>query len=205
MSLAAAGAARAQSTLSLGPLFQDHAVLQRDTPLPVWGTSAPGDEVTVTLAAAKATARGDASGRWTVTLPSMAAGGPYRLEVRTNAGATQTLSDILVGDVFLCSGQSNMEFGVAQSRGGEFLLARSANDRIRLLAIAHTAKSRPTAAFSAAPAWQAAGPDSLRRFSAACYYFGREAHEAEKVPVGLVSARGAGPPSNRGSARRACD
>ena len=185
---AAAGAADAQPALSLGPLFQDHAVLQRDRPIPVWGTTGPGDEVTVSVAGSQATARADASGRWTVTLPAMAAGGPHGLEVRTTSGATMTLSDILVGDVFLCSGQSNMEFGVAQSRGGEFVATRSANDRIRLLTIAHAAASQPAAAFEKAPAWQSAGPQSLRTFSAACYFFGRDVHEAQHVPVGLVSA-----------------
>jgi sialate O-acetylesterase len=186
--LAAAGAARGEPALSLGPLFQDHAVFQRDTPLPVWGTAGPGDEVTLTFAGVQAKARADASGRWTATLPAVRAGGPHTLEVRTQAGATQTLSDILVGDVFLCSGQSNMELAVAQSRGGEFVLARSANDRIRVLSVPHAAKPQPAAAFEGAPTWQAAGPESLRRFSAVCYFFGREAHEAQNVPVGLVNA-----------------
>jgi sialate O-acetylesterase len=185
---AAAGAARGQSALSVGPLFQDHAVFQRDRPIPVWGTAGPGDEVTVVFAGNRTIARADASGRWTATLPSMAAGGPHGLEVRTTSGATRTLSDILVGDVFLCSGQSNMEFGVAQSRGGEVVAARSANDKIRLLTIAHAATPQPATAFEKAPAWQSAGPESLRTFSAACYFFGRDVHETENVPVGLVNA-----------------
>ena len=185
---AAAGAAEAQSALSVGPLFQDHAVLQRDRPIPVWGTAGPGDEVTVAFAGSRAIARADASGRWTATLPAVGAGGPHGLEVRTTSGATLTLSDILVGDVFLCSGQSNMELGVAQSRGGEFVVTRSANDKIRLLTIAHAAAPQPAAAFEKAPAWQSAGPQSLRTFSAACYFFGRDVHETQNVPVGLVSA-----------------
>jgi sialate O-acetylesterase len=185
---AAAGVARGQAALSLGPLFQDHGVLQRDEPIPVWGTAGPGDEVTVALAGSRATARADASGRWTATLPAIDAGGPHALAVRTKAGASRTLSDILVGDVFLCSGQSNMEFGVAQSRGGESVVARSADDEIRLLTVAHAATPQPAAAFERTPAWQSAGPQSLRTFSAVCYFFGREVHETKKVPVGLVNA-----------------
>jgi sialate O-acetylesterase len=185
---AAAGPARGESALSLGPLFQDHAVFQRDSPVPIWGTAGAGDEVTLAFAGVKATARADVSGHWTATLPAVAAGGPHRLEVRTGAGATRTLSDVLVGDVFLCSGQSNMELSVARSRGGEFVLARSANDRIRVLSIAHAGKPQPADAFDTVPAWQAAGPESLRRFSAVCYYFGREVNEAQKTPVGLVEA-----------------
>jgi sialate O-acetylesterase len=188
--IAAASAARAQvqPTLSLGPLFQDHAVLQRDKPIAVWGTSGPRDEVTVAFAGTQTSARADGSGRWTVTLPATGGGGPHSLEVRTTAGATRTLSDVLVGDVFLCSGQSNMEFGVAQSRGGEMVVARAANDRIRLVSVAHAAASAAAATFDQAPVWQSASPESVRRFSAACYYFGREIHEMQKVPVGLVNA-----------------
>lgn len=186
--LSAQPQATGQGTLTLGPLFQDHAVLQRDRPIPVWGTASPGDEVSVGLGSARARVRTDASGRWATTLPATGGGGPYSLDVRTSSGATQTLSDVLVGDVFLCSGQSNMEFGVAQSRGGEFAVARSANDRIRLLMAAHVGAPLPSATFSTAPSWQAAGPDTVRRFSAACYFLGREAHEAQKVPVGLIHA-----------------
>jgi sialate O-acetylesterase len=184
----AAGSAGAQSPLTLGPLFQDHAVLQRDKPIPVWGSSGAGEEITVALAGRQVTARADASGRWTAALPAIGAGGPFTLDVRSSSGVSRTASDILVGDVFLCSGQSNMEFGVAQSRGGEFLVNRSANDKIRLFSVAHTGKPQPAPSFDPLPAWLAAGPQSVRTFSAACFLFGREVQTAQKVPVGLVHA-----------------
>ena len=177
-----------QSSLALGPLFQDHAVLQRDKPVPIWGTAGAGEEVSVVLAGRQAAARADASGRWTATLPAVAAGGPFSLEVRTGSGTVRTVSDILVGDVFLCSGQSNMEFGVAQSKGGAMVAARANNDRIRLLTIAHAGAARPAAGFEPVPAWQTVKPESIRTFSAVCYYFGREVQEARNVPVGLVNA-----------------
>ena len=101
----------------LTPLFSDHAVLQRNRELPVWGWSTAGDKVHVTLdqQALDAVARGD--GRWQVTFAPLAAGGPYTL---TAAGAqTVTAGDLLVGDVWLCSGQSNMEFSVGNARNAE--------------------------------------------------------------------------------------
>jgi sialate O-acetylesterase len=187
-----AASASAQTSLTLGPLFRDHAVLQRGRPIAIWGTAGAGDEVVVALAGKDAPAKADASGRWTATLPAMEPGGPFTLDVRTASGATATIGDVLVGDVFLCSGQSNMEATVAQSRGGGMVTARSANDQIRLLTVPHAGASRPAPGFDTAQSWQSAGPQSVRTFSAACYYFGREIHETQNVPVGLVQAAWAG-------------
>jgi sialate O-acetylesterase len=174
--------------LALGPLFQDHVVLQRGKPVSVWGTAGAGEDVSVAFAGHQAAARADASGRWTATLSALDAGGPFGLEVRTGSGAALTVSDVLVGDVFLCSGQSNMELSVGQSRNGNLAAARSANDRIRLLTIPKAGRPAPAAAFETTPPWQIAGPQTVRSFSAACYYFGREVQEMQNVPVGLVNA-----------------
>lgn len=186
--VAPAGVLRGQSPLVLGPLFQDHAVVQRGRPLPVWGTAAAGEAVSVAFAGRQVDVRADASGRWTATLPAIDAGGPFNLEVRTGSGAALTVSDVLVGDVFLCSGQSNMELPVGQSRNGNVAAARSANEQIRLLTIPRAGTPIPAARFEAAVAWQIAGPQTVRTFSAACYYFGRDVQEMQHVPVGLVNA-----------------
>jgi sialate O-acetylesterase len=182
------GAVRSQSWLSLGPLFQDHAVLQRGRPIPVWGTAGAGEAIAVEFDGHRTDVRADASGRWTATLPAADAGGPFTLDVRSGSGATLTISDVLVGDVFVCSGQSNMELSVGQSRNGNLAAARSANEQIRLLTVPKAGKPLPAAAFEAATAWQIAGPQTVRTFSAACYFFGREVHETQHVPVGLVNA-----------------
>ena len=147
----------------------------------------------------------DASGRWSTTLPPAAAGGPYSLEVRGSSGTTRTLSDLLIGDVFLCSGQSNMEMSVGQSRGGEFAAMRSANDRLRLMSIPHLGKPEPASELDAAAAWQAADPKSVRAVlggvllhgsrdpgragrpgRADPFFVGRDGDRAVARPVGVV-------------------
>ena len=172
----------------LAPVFQDHAVLQRDQPIRVWGHAAPGEQVRVAFNGREAGGRADASGRWEAALPAEGAGGPYTLEARGDSGSAQAVSDILVGDVWLCSGQSNMEFPVFRSRGGELAASRSANDRIRLLAVAHLALPEPAPRPAAPGTWQVASPQSVRTFSAACYFFARELQQSVQVPMGLITA-----------------
>ncbi|MES1201099.1 MAG: sialate O-acetylesterase [Pseudomonadota bacterium] len=170
----------------LHSMFQDHAVLQRDRAIPVWGETRPRERVTVTLDGHNVTARADAHGHWRANLPALHAGGPYQLVARTAHGQTQTLSDVLIGDVFLCSGQSNMEFGVAGSLYGEFEIRFANNDRIRLLTVQHADNVTPQAQFHDPVSWSAVTPDSVRNFSAACYYFARELQKSQNVPLGLI-------------------
>ena len=170
----------------LHEIFQDHAVLQRDQPIQVWGESIAGDRVSVSIDAKKAEARADSSGHWRAMLPAMHAGGPYVLGVHTQSGASQSIDDILVGDVFLCSGQSNMELPVTRTLNYASEIAHSANDRIRLLTVAHATSPQPLAHFQAPVAWAAAGPDTVGDFSAACYYFARELQKSVPVPLGLI-------------------
>ena len=172
----------------LASIFQDHAVLQRDRPIAVWGRAAAGETVSVSLDGQQASARADASGRWSAELPAMGAGGPFTLEARAASGAAQTLSDILVGDVWLCSGQSNMELTVSRSRNGEWAAARSADDRLRLLTVPHADRLAPAADLPAGALWRLAAPETVRTFSAACYFAGRELRDTVKVPMGLVVA-----------------
>ncbi|HEY5347447.1 MAG TPA: hypothetical protein VIJ72_04585, partial [Rhizomicrobium sp.] len=90
----------------LHPLFQDHAVLQRGKPIPIYGQAAPGAHLTVSLSGDTAVATADAAGQWRVLLAPLPAGGPYTLAVQSDSGAHQQIGDVLVGDVYLCSGQS---------------------------------------------------------------------------------------------------
>jgi sialate O-acetylesterase len=172
----------------LNEIFQDHAVVQRDQPIRVWGESSAGDRVSVSFDAVTVDARADASGHWHALLPPMHAGGPYALTVHAQSGASQSISDILVGDVFLCSGQSNMELPVTRSRNAVSEIAASKNDRIRMLTVAHATSPKPLVHFQAAVAWTAADPEATGNFSAACYYFARELQKFVAVPLGLIHA-----------------
>ena len=96
----------AHAATLLHPVFQDHVVLQRDKPVNLWGDAPPREALSVSLAGQTASTQADELGRWHATLPAVPAGGPHELTVRTQSGQIQTLSDVLVGDVWLCPGQS---------------------------------------------------------------------------------------------------
>ncbi len=186
--VAAHSGAATPSTRSdlLNDLFQDHAVLQRDRPVTVWGHAGPGESVSVSLGGANAQARADASGLWSAVLPATAAGGPFALTAQSASGARQTVSDILVGDVFLCSGQSNMEMSVERTGDSFNEIASSANNTIRMLTVAHSVSAAPLSDFDHPVSWQIAGPQTVGAWSATCFYYARELQKTVHVPVGLV-------------------
>ncbi|WP_282295765.1 sialate O-acetylesterase [Stenotrophomonas sp. PS02289] len=181
--------AAAQQTdgILLHPLFQNHAVLQRDQPIKLWGEAAPGATVTVALARKEVSTRADATGHWQATLPPMPAGGPYALSVRAGQ-AHQRVDDLLVGDVWLCSGQSNMELPVWRSLDASSEIAAAAHPTLRLFTVPQAASASPQQSFHAPVAWHPATPDSARDFSAACFYFARELQKTVNVPMGLIQA-----------------
>ncbi len=171
----------------LHAMFQDRAVLQRDQPIRVWGRAQPGQEVRIALAGTTARARADGEGRWEVRLPSLRAGGPHTLTASTGL-RTQTINDVLVGDVWLCSGQSNMELPVWRSLDAHTEIARAAGPTIRLLTVPQTGSVVPLETFRSPAQWRTVNPDTLRVFSAACFYFARELQKTIDVPMGLVNA-----------------
>jgi sialate O-acetylesterase len=172
----------------LSSLFRDHSVLQRDKPARVWGWSTPGDSVVVSIAGVSATARADSNGRWLGTLPPMQAGGPHTLTVRAESGATAMSKDILVGDVYLCSGQSNMVLQVNRTLNSRSEIARAANDSIRMLTLDLVNKVTPLENVSSVANWLPAAPATVPDFSAACFYFARELQKTVKVPLGLINS-----------------
>jgi sialate O-acetylesterase len=179
--------AQEAATTLLHPLFQDHAVLQRDQPIPVWGHAAPGTAVSVALAGRTVTTRADAGGRWHATLPATAAGGPYDMTVRAGQ-ATQVVRDVQMGDVWLCSGQSNMALPVWRTLDADSEIAAATHPSIRLFTVPGAAAVTPQRDFQGPVAWQPASPDTVRDFSAACFYFARELQQTVNVPMGLILA-----------------
>lgn len=178
--------------LWLPSIFSDHLVLQREMAIPVWGTAVPGAEVKVGLAGESAVAKAGDDGCWRIELPKLAAGGPYQLEVSSGA-ATRTYQDVLVGEVWLCSGQSNMDFTLAKTAKRSF--AGAADWEKEVVAADHPQLRMFTAewAMNEFPqrevpgSWAVCSPATVGDFSAVAYYFGRAIQDDLKVPVGLVT------------------
>ena len=187
LALLSAGAVQATDTL-LNPLFQDHAVLQRDRADPIWGHAKPGTALSVSFAGQDIHAQADEDGRWQATLPAHAAGGPYTLTVTTADGAAQTVHDVLVGDVWLCSGQSNIVLPVKRALDARAEVQDASNDRIRVLTVDNVSSVKPLASIPASDHWLKTTPDTVAEFSATCYFFARELQKNVPVPMGLIVA-----------------
>ncbi|GAB3636440.1 sialate O-acetylesterase [Hymenobacter arcticus] len=182
----------AQATVRLPALVGSHMVLQRDRPVPVWGWAAPGEAVALTLAGKTYQASApDATGRWQATLPATPAGGPYTLTVRGQN--TLELNDILFGDVWLASGQSNMQFKVKDGNPGGYQPTDRADQEIaaanwpniRFFTANQVAAYRPQAEV-AGTGWQVCSPATVAGFSAAAYFFSRDLYRQYQVPMGVV-------------------
>lgn len=163
-------------------LFGDNMVLQRDLPVPVWGTADAGQKVTVRVGGKEKTATADATGRWKAVLDPLKAGGPFELVVA--ADRTVTFRNVLVGEVWLCSGQSNMGWSVRLSANAEQEIAAASHPRIRLFSVARRESTSPQTDVQGA--WQACSPATIPTFSAVAYYFGRALEKSLDVPIGLV-------------------
>lgn len=169
----------------LARIFGDHVVLQRDRPISIYGNASPGEKVTVTLSGATLETTADASGRWRVAMPALPAGGPHTLTARAK-DREQNASDVLIGDVWLCSGQSNMEWTVRNTLNADNEARFSANDTIRQVTIPRFAAVSPRVDFDSALEWKIAGPATTPHFSAVCYYTVRELQKTVNVPMGMV-------------------
>ena len=170
--------------LQVPNIFGDHMVLQREQENPIWGKAAADAEVSIELAGKSISVRSDAEGNWKGKLPSMPAGGPHKLTVRSGDQSLE-VSDILVGEVWICSGQSNMQWTVASSE--DFALEKLAADYPQIRMINFPQVGSQTPIYTHDRQWMVAGPETVGSFSAVGYFFGRQLHQTLDVPIGLIN------------------
>ena len=184
--------------IRLPKLFANNAVFQRDAKIAVWGWADPNEKIQLSFHRTNATTRANEHGNWLTFLGPFPAGGPYDLMVK---GKNQvTVHNILLGDVWLAAGQSNMEFSVG--RHGEFAGLRDANtevvnasySKIRLLVVEHNPAFKPASDVET-EGWRPVTPDAIGDFSAVAYLFGREIHTRYNVPIGLIQSTFGGTPA----------
>jgi sialate O-acetylesterase len=176
------GALVTQADVTLPAIFTDHMVLQRERENRVWGWAEPGEQVTVKIADQEHTAAADKSGRWEVKLAALPAGGPHQLQIEGKN--TLTITDVLVGEVWVCSGQSNMEWPVEATNDGDLEQQLPDNSRIRVITVPHVGTQEAQQDFKGQ--WEICTPDSIKQFSAVGYFFGKQLAETLDVPIGLI-------------------
>ena len=183
-------ALQTDAKVKLPALISDGMVLQREQPVKIWGTADAGESVSVTFMKKKYAATADNNGHWSVTLPSMKAGGPYLMRINDIK-----LNDILIGDVWLCSGQSNMELPV--SRVTDMFateINEYSNERIRQIIIPKVYNFHAPQETLSATSWKPMTQENVMNFSALAYFFAKEMYEKTKVPVGIINSSWGGTP-----------
>ena len=173
--------------LKLANLFSHNAILHRDRPVPIWGWSTPGETVTVKFARQKKTAVAGRDGKWLTYLDAMPASTKSReLTVVSGEQAPVTVQNVLIGDVWLCSGQSNMQWAVADSNQAAKEIASAKHPRLRLFTVPNKALLEPQTDVDSV--WKVCSPETIPPFSAVGYFFGRELLKKLKVPIGLINS-----------------
>ncbi len=191
--LALTGGSSLFADVRLPELVGDNMVLQQNTKLPLWGWAAPGERVTVSFNGQQLSAKAGKDGKWTVTLAPVPAGGPFEMTIKGNN--TINLRNILVGEVWLASGQSNMEWFLSSTVDNHVQEIAAANyPQIRLIDVRNTVAFRPKAEMES-DGWKICSPETAGNFSAVAYFFARDLHQRYKVPVGLITSEWGGTPA----------
>jgi sialate O-acetylesterase len=180
------GAAPASAAIKLAGLFADHMVLQRETAVPVWGTATAGDTVTVAFAGQTKSTTADATGQWRVRLDPMPASGESRELRVSGSDSSVKISDVLVGEVWLAGGQSNMRFPLSAAHEAAATLPTAGDDQLRLWNVDFKTAAEPQTAITAK--WKVSTPATAKDFSAVGYFFARELRQTLGCPVGVICA-----------------
>jgi len=181
----------AAADVKLPKILSDHMVLQQSIGAAIWGTADPGENVTVSFRGQRVSSSASKDGRWQIRLGSLEPGGADDLVV--TAKNILTLRDVLVGEVWLCSGQSNMQWPVAKASNAEQEIAQSQFPKIRLFTVTHELASMPQE--DVGGEWVVTSPETVRDFSAVGYFFGRDLYHHLNVPVGLIESTWGGTPA----------
>lgn len=174
-----------QSSFELASIFSDHMVLQQRKSVRIWGWGTPGQKVQLKASwpKAKGTATINEKNYWSITIPTPPAGGPFEMEIKSKDKII-TLNDILIGEVWLCSGQSNMEWPLEKSENAEAEIAKSTHADIRLFTVPRKASTELEEKVEGD--WQICTPETAKNFSAVAYYFGKNIQYDLDVPIGLI-------------------
>ncbi|MFO0876377.1 MAG: sialate O-acetylesterase [Gemmataceae bacterium] len=180
-----------RADVQLPSVLASHMVLQRDKPLPIWGKASPGEEISVSFNGQKATTKADDKGDWKVVLKPVKADG--KAHKMTIAGQNSIeLEDILIGEVWVGSGQSNMEWPMIATEKAKERIAAAKHPNIRLFHVPKVQAPKPN--FTVKASWAACTPDSVKNFSAVLYYFGVYLQGELDVPIGLINTSWGGSP-----------
>ena len=189
-----------RAQVELPSLWADHAVVQRDQPVRVWGRATPGEHVAVSFRGNSRATAADELGQWRVDLPPGPAGGPFAMDV---AGSNHvTVKDVMVGDVWVASGQSNMEFATRNVMQASSELKKANYPNIRLFHVERSSADFPQYDVKAT-SWTSVTPQSVADFSAVAYFFATEIHADQKVPIGVVEADWGGTPAESWTSQQA--
>jgi len=184
LSLTLLATAALAEEIKLADIFTDHMILQRDLPVAVWGTGPAGDSVTVTFAGQQKIATVDPSGKWQVQLDPLQASADSRDLTVESKNVKTNLTDVVVGEVWLASGQSNMEWPFSATTGSSRVIATATDPQLRLFGVAHYFSDTPGTTVTGQ--WAACTSSNVGGFSAVGYYFGRNLRQALHVPVGVI-------------------
>lgn len=177
-------AASVSAQVKLPPLFSSNMVFQQGIEIPVWGWASPGEKVSVTIGKSTVSVKTEKDGKWQVKLPVMNYGGPYTLAVKGKN--LITFENVMIGEVWICSGQSNMEFALMNANNAEAEIAASNHPNIRLFTVKRRISQIPQNNLEDGE-WVECSTATSPRFSAVAYFFGRSVAEKLKVPVGLIN------------------
>jgi len=191
--LALCFAPAAWAELKLPAVIGDNMVLQRDATAPVWGWAKPGDMVAVTFANQSQTTKAGDDGRWKVVLRELKVGDPQEMRITTTSGETVTLKNVLVGEVWICSGQSNMEMSVKRSKDSAKEIAAAEYPKIRLFKVEREKAAKPKT--DCQGSWSECSPKTVGDFSGVGYFFARDLQKEIEVPVGMIQASWGGTPA----------